>query len=168
MTATIQVSIVYCFHLHMWCITMIHGSACVAMEIHQQACGGHSSTFPLRPPLSSLHLYRFSVFPPHFLSSFCSVILSLLTLPLSLSCTNALSHHRFSSLLSLSLRHTHTLSPQVLPPLALIFHFWWTTIFTPSFSSIPHAHFCCLSDTFCSGFLKSIRSAPLPLHVHMK
>lgn len=80
--------------------------------------------FPRRPSLSSLHLYCFSAFPPHFLSSFCSVTLSLLTLPLSLSRTNALSHHCFSSLLSLSLKF-FLLSLKY-------FTFWWTPIFSPS------------------------------------
>lgn len=46
-----------------------------------------------------LRLHCFSAFPSHFLSSLCSVTLSLLTLPLSTPPSNALSHHCFSSLL---------------------------------------------------------------------
>lgn len=77
---------------------MIQGSLCVAVVVCGKACGGHCSTFPFICCFSSLHLHFFLALSPHFLSSFCSVTLSLLTLSLFLSHTNALSHHCLSSL----------------------------------------------------------------------
>lgn len=100
----------------MQCITMIHRSVGAALLLCRQACGGHSSTFThhlsLSFPPSPLF---FPALHPHFLSSFCSVTLSLLSLPLSLSCTNVLSHHCFSSLLSPSNAHTPSLEFVLLP-----------------------------------------------------
>lgn len=97
-------------------------SVCVAMLLCQQACGGHSSTFPVI--CRSLPSISTSSLLPHFLSSFCSATLSLLRLPLSLSCTNVLSHH--GSSLSLTHTCTHPLSsPSSFAPHIL---FWWTPI----------------------------------------
>lgn len=86
-----------------------------------------------------------SIFTPspalHFLSSFCSETLPLLSLPLSFLNQCALSH-----------THTHTLF-QVIPPLVPLFHKCWTSIFLPfiplSLQSLIFG--ACL--LFCCGFL---------------
>lgn len=131
---------------------MIHESECAAMVVREQACGGHSSTFPVvchsLPSISTVSKLPFPF-------SLWSVTLSLFTPPLSLSRTNVLSHHCFFSLLSLS--HTDTLS-QVLPPLASIFHFWWTPIISPSLplSSLSLMLISVVGlPLFCSGFLNN-------------
>lgn len=89
--------------------------------------------------------------PSHSLSSFCSVTLSLLTLPLPLSPSNALSHHCFS------------LCPPP-PPTPSLLKFFSThysisffgghpfSLLHALFFSVPYAHCCCESDAFCSGF----------------
>lgn len=71
----------------------------------------HPSSVALFPSISTF----FPALYPHFLSSFCSATLSLLSLPLSLSCTNVLSHHCFSSLLAPSNAHTPSLEFALLP-----------------------------------------------------
>jgi len=131
---------------------MKHGSVCVAMEVRQQACGGHSSTFP---PRLALNLFCFSAFPPHFLSSFCSVTLSLLTLPLSLSPTNALSHHCLSLSLSKS---------SILPP---IFLFLVNTHFL-SFTPLLLFPQCLFPLSVCNVLFSFsfYRYLPPPSHQH--
>lgn len=111
---------------------------------------------------------------PRFLSSpspfsvfglcvFCSVTLSLLTLPLSRARTNALSHHCFSLL---SLSPSHPLSSSY-ATISLLVDTCFLS-FTPSFFSAPHAHFCCLSATsFCSGFLADSCTIHLFSSLHM-
>ena len=107
----------------------------------QQACGGHSSTFPCPLSLSSLHLHFLpsSPFFVFFWSFFCSVALSLLSPPLCLSCTNVISHQCYFALLLsradlLSSRSTLSrLVDTYFPP------------FAPSVFSVPPAHSCFLS-----------------------
>lgn len=133
------------------------------MALCRLACGGHCSTFLFLCCASFLHLHVFSALPPHFLSSFCSVTLSLLTRSLFLSHTNVLSRHCFP-LLPLSLSFSLTPFPQVLPLLDPQFHFWWTFIFSPSLSlscpSLVLISVVCL-PLFCSGFLIDAEASAL-------
>lgn len=76
---------------------------------------GALQLFPPCPP--SL---LFLSFPSHFLSSFCSVTLSLLILALSLFPSNVLSHHCSSSFRP---PPSLTLSAQVFSPPAPVFDF---------------------------------------------
>lgn len=135
------------------------------MVLLEHACGGHCSTFPFISRFSSLHLHFFSALPSHFLSSFCSVTLSLLTLSLFLSHTNVLSHRCLSLLsLTLSVSPSHPFSSSCSTISLLVdTHF---LSFIPSFFYILHAHFCCLSATFCSGFLIDTEASTLPSHSH--
>lgn len=133
------------------CIKMIFGFECELLYVRWPVGGTPDLSQPFR---LVLHLHCFSAFPSHFLSSLCSVTLSLLTLPLSTPPSNALSHHCFSSLLPprslLLLKFFPLFQPE--------FHLWWTPIFSlpppssPSFY-LPRAHSCCQSDTFGLGCL---------------
>lgn len=81
--------------------------------------------------------------------------------------TNALSHHCFSSLLFLS--HTPPLS-QVLPPLAPIFHFCWTPIFSlslPLYSPYLSCSFLLSVCHFSLWIFNRYRALFSP-HIHMK
>lgn len=144
---------------------MIHGAVCVAMAVRQRACGGHSSTLPVvchtLPSISTSP----SPLPPHFLSSllFCDSITPH-SFSLSLSRTNMRSHHRFSSLLALiSLTHRLSSSSSSCSSISLLVdpHF----LSLPSFSFIPHAHFCCPPATFCCGALTSTPSLFTQIHL---
>lgn len=113
MTAAFRVIIVPCFNLHKQCITMMHEFMCsVCWPV-----GGTLALLPIiRRSLTSVFTFYHT---PHFLPSFCSVTLSLPSLPLCLICTNVLSHHCFSSDTHIHQTHTHTPAPKykVLPTL---------------------------------------------------
>lgn len=117
-----------------------------------------------------LRLHCFSAFPSHFLSSLCSVTLSLLTLPLSTPPSNALSHHCFSSLLppprSLLLLKFFPFSNQNFTygghPFSL-----FLPLSSPSFY-LPRAHSCCQSDTFGLGCLMYTEPASFFTSIIMK
>lgn len=137
MTAAFRVIIVPCFNLHEQCITMMHEFVCsVCWPV-----GGTLALLPIiRRSLTSIFTFYHT---SHFLSSFCSVTLSLLSLPLCLICTNVLSHHCFSSDTHIHQTHTHTSSAstkyfQHSPPSCLVdTHF---PAFTPSLFSVPHLY----------------------------
>lgn len=122
--------IVLCINLLRKCIKMIFGFECELLYIRWPVGG--------TPDLSQLfrlilRLHCFSAFPSHFLSSLCSVTLSLLTLPLSTPPSNAFSHHCFSSLLPprslLLLKFFPLFQPE--------FHLWLDTHFLPSTPLLP-------------------------------
>lgn len=112
-------------------------------------------------PPSPLFLSSPSLFSV-FLLLFCDSITPSSS-SLSLSCTNALSHHRFSQSLSPSLSPL-SLSHPLLKFFPLLLHYF--TLGRHPFSplrsplSVPCAHVCYLSATFCSGFIVDAELAP--------